>query len=214
MPQKAHALRVAPIFGPRRVAELVRSTAALWGDGDPTPHQACVLLLAIFRKLTATWHTWVSQQFPRAHGTPPLAPARPGDAGCRCSLCISHAGFAATPQAAKLFTGPFKTQKSSFLKEFERFVTNEFRPVALILNNFRVREPEEPDTSLMKRLTAGRSCNRDAKVEDSTSDQCRATNLPNLDSDDAAIDWCRPSSFGRGIFVAWRAENPAMSATL
>jgi hypothetical protein len=29
--------KVAPIFGPRYVAKLVRSTAALWGDGDPTP---------------------------------------------------------------------------------------------------------------------------------------------------------------------------------
>ena len=28
MPQRAHALRVAPIFGPRYVAKLVRSTAA------------------------------------------------------------------------------------------------------------------------------------------------------------------------------------------
>ena len=42
MPQRAHALRVAPIFGPRYVAKLVRSTAAT----------ACAWLLAIFRKLT------------------------------------------------------------------------------------------------------------------------------------------------------------------
>ena len=44
VPQRAHALRVAPIFGPRYVATLVRSAAA-------TP---CAWLLAIFRKLTAT----------------------------------------------------------------------------------------------------------------------------------------------------------------
>ena len=49
MPQRANALRVAPIFGPRYVAKLVRSAAAT----------ACAWLLAIFRKLTATWHTWV-----------------------------------------------------------------------------------------------------------------------------------------------------------
>ena len=48
MPQRAHALRVAPIFGPRYVAKLGR--------------RACAWLLAIFRKLTATWHTWVFQQ--------------------------------------------------------------------------------------------------------------------------------------------------------
>jgi hypothetical protein len=52
MPQRANALRVAPIFGPRYVAKLVRSAAAT----------ACAWLLAIFRKLTATWHTWVFQQ--------------------------------------------------------------------------------------------------------------------------------------------------------
>src|SRR4029077_13274140 len=40
---------VAPIFGPRYVAKLVRSTAAT----------TCAWLLAIFRKLTATWHTRV-----------------------------------------------------------------------------------------------------------------------------------------------------------
>src|SRR4029077_4584667 len=56
---------LAPIFGPRYVAKLVRSTAALWGDGDPTPHQAGAWLLAIFRKLTATWQTRVFQQSPR-----------------------------------------------------------------------------------------------------------------------------------------------------
>jgi hypothetical protein len=49
MPQRAHALWVAPIFGPRYVAKLVRSAVAT----------ACAWLLAIFRKLTATWHTWV-----------------------------------------------------------------------------------------------------------------------------------------------------------
>jgi len=65
MPQRIRALRVAPLFGPRGVAKLGRSTAALWGDGDPTPHQACAWLLAIFRKLTATWHTWVFQQSPK-----------------------------------------------------------------------------------------------------------------------------------------------------
>src|SRR4029077_11610935 len=27
--------KVAPIFGPRHVAKVVRSTAALWGDGGP-----------------------------------------------------------------------------------------------------------------------------------------------------------------------------------
>ena len=41
---KTHALRVAPIFGPRYVAKLVRSA----------PATACAWLLAIFRKLTAT----------------------------------------------------------------------------------------------------------------------------------------------------------------
>ena len=56
MPQRANALRVAPIFGPRYVAKLVRSAAAT----------ACAWLLAIFRKLTATWHTWVFQQSPNA----------------------------------------------------------------------------------------------------------------------------------------------------
>ena len=55
MPQRAHALWVAPIFGPRYVAKLVRSTAAT----------TCAWLLAIFRKLTATWHTGVFQQSPR-----------------------------------------------------------------------------------------------------------------------------------------------------
>jgi hypothetical protein len=59
---KSHALRVAPIFGPRYVAMLLRSTAALWGDRDPTPHQAGAWLLAIFQKLTATWHSRVFQQ--------------------------------------------------------------------------------------------------------------------------------------------------------
>ena len=59
---RAHTLRVAPIFGPRHVVKLVRSAAVLWGDGDPTPDQACAWLLAIFRKLTATWHAWVFQQ--------------------------------------------------------------------------------------------------------------------------------------------------------
>jgi len=54
MPQRAHALRVAPIFGPRYVAKLARSTAAT----------LYAWLLAIFRKFTATWHTWVSQQSP------------------------------------------------------------------------------------------------------------------------------------------------------
>ena len=56
MPQRVHALRVAPIFGPRYVAKLARSTAAT----------LCAWLLAIFRKLTATWHAWVFQQSPRA----------------------------------------------------------------------------------------------------------------------------------------------------
>jgi hypothetical protein len=42
-------------FGPRYVAKLVRSTAAT----------ACTWLLAILRKLTATWHTWAFQQSPR-----------------------------------------------------------------------------------------------------------------------------------------------------
>ena len=44
MPQRAHALRVAPIFGPRYVAKLVHSAAAT----------AYAWLLATFRKLTAT----------------------------------------------------------------------------------------------------------------------------------------------------------------
>jgi hypothetical protein len=54
-PQKARARGVAPIFGSRCVAKLVRSARAT----------ACAWLLAIFRKLTATWHTWVFQQSPR-----------------------------------------------------------------------------------------------------------------------------------------------------
>jgi hypothetical protein len=62
MPQRARALRVAPIFGPRYVAKLVRSTAAT----------ACTWLLAILRKLTATWHTWAFQQSPRAKDAPLL----------------------------------------------------------------------------------------------------------------------------------------------
>jgi hypothetical protein len=70
MPQRAHALRVAPIFGPRYVAELARSTTALWEDGGPTPHQVCAWLLAIFRKLTATWHTRGFLQSPRALWAP------------------------------------------------------------------------------------------------------------------------------------------------
>ena len=49
--------RVALIFGPRGVAKLVRSTAACGEMGTPQPHQACAWLLAIFRKLAATWHT-------------------------------------------------------------------------------------------------------------------------------------------------------------
>jgi hypothetical protein len=43
---------------------MIQPPSALWGDGDPTPHQACAWLLAIFRKLTATWHTRVFQQSP------------------------------------------------------------------------------------------------------------------------------------------------------
>ena len=46
--------RVAPIFGPRYVAKLARSTAACGEMGTPQPHQVCARLLAIFRKLTAT----------------------------------------------------------------------------------------------------------------------------------------------------------------
>ena len=49
--------RVAPLFGPRGVAKLVGSTAACGEMGTPQPHQACAWLLAIFRKLAATWHT-------------------------------------------------------------------------------------------------------------------------------------------------------------
>jgi hypothetical protein len=68
MPQRAHALRVAPIFGPRYVAKLARSTAAT----------LCARLLAIFRKLTATWHTRVFQQSlsasRRQGGSGPLQP--------------------------------------------------------------------------------------------------------------------------------------------
>jgi hypothetical protein len=60
MPQRARALRVAPIFGPRYVAKLVRSTAAT----------ACTWLLAILRKLTATWHTWAFQQSPKPPSDP------------------------------------------------------------------------------------------------------------------------------------------------
>jgi hypothetical protein len=56
MPQSAHALRVAPIIGPRCVANLVRSAAACGEMGTPQPHQACAWLRAIFRELTATWH--------------------------------------------------------------------------------------------------------------------------------------------------------------
>ena len=36
---------------------LIRSTAACGEMGTPQPHQACAWLLAIFRKLAATWHT-------------------------------------------------------------------------------------------------------------------------------------------------------------
>ena len=49
--------RVAPISDPRGVAKLVRSTAACGEMGSPQPHQAYAWLLAIFRKLAATWHT-------------------------------------------------------------------------------------------------------------------------------------------------------------
>jgi hypothetical protein len=49
--------KVAPIFGPRYVAKLVRSAAACGEMGTPQPHQASAWLLAIVRKLTATWHT-------------------------------------------------------------------------------------------------------------------------------------------------------------
>ena len=65
MPQSAHVqkgvgpflpTKVAAIIGPRYVAKFVRSAAALWGDGGPTPHQACPWLLTIIRKLTATLH--------------------------------------------------------------------------------------------------------------------------------------------------------------
>src|SRR6476619_2947874 len=69
MPQIAHAQRVEPIFAPR-YAELARSATALWGDGGPTPHQVCAWLLAIVRKLTATWHTRGFQQSPRALWAP------------------------------------------------------------------------------------------------------------------------------------------------
>ena len=48
---------VAPLFDPRGVAKLVGSTAACGETGTPQPHQACAWLLAIFRKLAATWHT-------------------------------------------------------------------------------------------------------------------------------------------------------------
>ena len=44
-------------FRPHGVAKLVRSTAACGEMGTPQPHQACAWLLAIFRKLAATWHT-------------------------------------------------------------------------------------------------------------------------------------------------------------
>ncbi len=64
-PQRVRALRVAPIFGPRGVAKLLRSATACGEMGTPQPHQACAWLLAIFRKLTAPWHTRVSQQSPR-----------------------------------------------------------------------------------------------------------------------------------------------------
>ncbi len=64
-PQRVRALRVASIFGPRGVAKLLRSATACGEMGTPQPHQACAWLLAIFRKLTAPWHTRVSQQSPR-----------------------------------------------------------------------------------------------------------------------------------------------------
>jgi hypothetical protein len=54
----------SPVRKIEETSKLVRSTAALWGDGDPTPHQAGAWLLAIFRKLTATWHTRVFKQSP------------------------------------------------------------------------------------------------------------------------------------------------------
>ena len=49
--------RVAPLFGSRGVAKLVRSTAACGEMGAPATPSACAWLLAIFRQLTATWHT-------------------------------------------------------------------------------------------------------------------------------------------------------------
>ena len=62
MPQRVRALWVAPLFGPRGVAKLVRSTAAT----------TCAWLLAIFRKLAATWHTSVFQQSPKLGSQPGL----------------------------------------------------------------------------------------------------------------------------------------------
>ena len=64
MPQRADALRVAPIFGSRYVAKLARSTAAT----------LCARLLAIFRKLTATWHTRVFQHSPMRLSKHPRMP--------------------------------------------------------------------------------------------------------------------------------------------
>jgi hypothetical protein len=39
-------------------------------NNSHTPHQACARLLATFRKLTATWRTWVFQQSPRTRSQP------------------------------------------------------------------------------------------------------------------------------------------------
>jgi hypothetical protein len=42
---------VAPIFGPRGIAKLVRGATACGEMGTPQPHQACAWLLAIFLKI-------------------------------------------------------------------------------------------------------------------------------------------------------------------
>ncbi len=68
------------------------------GDGGPTPHQACVWLLAIFRKFTATWHGWVLQQSARTN----LSMAR-----CRLSYRVRRKTRFGPPLPCNLGTTPY-----------------------------------------------------------------------------------------------------------
>ena len=116
--------KVAPIFGPRYVAKLVRSTPVLWGDGDPAPHQAGAWLLAIFGKLTATWHTRVFQQSVRGCSLvpPPISASKISRVTCAGFSTVSWlppAGvpigpqlgcWGATEQKARLSRGPHACQ--------------------------------------------------------------------------------------------------------